>query len=70
MKAFGSRTSRPEWSTCRNIFGKIIWLLCIARNAVVVIIGTLIAYILYTDGVEPFKLTGDYKSDNFKFEVS
>ncbi|KAF2887549.1 hypothetical protein ILUMI_18624 [Ignelater luminosus] len=59
MKVFGSRTSNPEWSTVRNIFGKIIWLLCIARNAVVVVIGTVIAYILYTDGVEPFKLTGE-----------
>ncbi|KAB0793487.1 hypothetical protein PPYR_13107 [Photinus pyralis] len=56
---YGNRNSRPEFSTTRNILGKVLWLCSIARNAVVVIIGTLIAWILYTNGIKPFKLTGN-----------
>lgn len=56
---YGSRNNRPELSTTRNILGKVLWLCSIARNAVVVIIGTLIAWILYTNGIKPFKLTGN-----------
>lgn len=58
MRVFGSRNHRPEWSSVRNFFGKFVWLLSIARNAVVVIIGTLLAWILYTNGKSPFQLTG------------
>ncbi|XP_031771541.1 sodium-independent sulfate anion transporter-like isoform X4 [Apis florea] len=37
---------------------KIAWAIILARNALVVIIGTVIAYIFYTNNEEPFKLTG------------
>lgn len=37
---------------------KITWAITLARNALVVIIGTVIAYIFYTNNKEPFKLTG------------
>lgn len=35
-----------------------LWLLNVARNAVVVIFGTLLAYVLYLNGFTPFQLTG------------
>lgn len=59
MNVFGSRNGRAEWSPSRNVFGKIIWLMSIARNAIVVIIGTLIAWILYQHDIKPFVLTGN-----------
>ncbi|XP_020708385.2 sodium-independent sulfate anion transporter-like isoform X4 [Athalia rosae] len=37
---------------------KIIWVLSLARNAVVVILATVLAYIFYINGIEAFKLTG------------
>ncbi|XP_031353795.1 sodium-independent sulfate anion transporter-like [Photinus pyralis] len=59
---YGGRHNRPELSTTKNILRKVLWLCSIARNSVVVIIGTLIAWILYTNGMKPFKLTD--KIDN------
>lgn len=41
-----------------SIFEKIGWLLGLSRNALVVIIGTVMAYIFYTNNLEPFTLTG------------
>ncbi|XP_043268446.1 sodium-independent sulfate anion transporter-like isoform X2 [Venturia canescens] len=37
---------------------KIGWIVTLARNAIVVITGAIIAYIFYVNGMEPFKLTG------------
>ncbi|XP_053982648.1 sodium-independent sulfate anion transporter-like [Hylaeus volcanicus] len=37
---------------------KIAWAVTLARNALVVIVGTTIAYIFYANGQEPFRLTG------------
>ncbi|XP_025270448.1 sodium-independent sulfate anion transporter isoform X1 [Camponotus floridanus] len=39
-------------------FQKIGWLLALSRNALVVIIGTVMAYIFYINNQNPFKLTG------------
>lgn len=39
-------------------FQKIGWLLALSRNALVVIIGTVMAYIFYINKQNPFKLTG------------
>lgn len=36
-----------------------MWLISLARNAIVVVVGTLIAYILYSHGIKPFQITGD-----------
>ncbi|XP_011881298.1 PREDICTED: sodium-independent sulfate anion transporter-like [Vollenhovia emeryi] len=41
-----------------TILHKIGWLIGLSRNALVVIAGTVMAYIFYTKGLEPFKLTG------------
>ncbi|KAF5289752.1 hypothetical protein FQA39_LY03669 [Lamprigera yunnana] len=59
LGGFGSRNSRPEWSFFRNAFSKIIWLVSIARNAVVVIMGTVLAWALCEYGEKPFALTGN-----------
>ncbi|KAL6261210.1 hypothetical protein P5V15_008735 [Pogonomyrmex californicus] len=40
-----------------TIFQKIGWLLALSRNALVVVIGTIMAYIFYINGQNPFKLT-------------
>lgn len=57
MKRFGSARNNPEWSTSRNVIAKIIWLLSLARNALIVVFGTALAYILYINHMNPFKLT-------------
>ncbi|XP_036149375.1 sodium-independent sulfate anion transporter-like isoform X2 [Monomorium pharaonis] len=41
-----------------TILQKIGWLLGLSRNALVVISGTIMAYIFYINGQNPFKLTG------------
>lgn len=58
MRKYGTRDSRPEWSSTRNNFGRAVWLVSLARNAIVVLIGTTLAWILYLNGSTPFKLTG------------
>ncbi|XP_044272554.1 sodium-independent sulfate anion transporter-like isoform X2 [Tribolium madens] len=56
IRVFGSLHHRPDWSPRRNFLGKLIFLLSLARNALIVIIGTLISYYLYDQ--KPFKITG------------
>ncbi|XP_029178689.1 sodium-independent sulfate anion transporter-like [Nylanderia fulva] len=41
-----------------NILQKMGWLLALSRNALVVIIGTVMAYIFYINKQNPFQLTG------------
>lgn len=41
-----------------DIKAKISWYTGVARNALVVVIGTVIAYSFSRYGVQPFKLTG------------
>ncbi|XP_012230945.1 sodium-independent sulfate anion transporter-like [Linepithema humile] len=41
-----------------TIFQKIGWFLALSRNALVVIAGTIMAYIFYIYNLNPFKLTG------------
>ncbi|XP_017787416.1 PREDICTED: sodium-independent sulfate anion transporter-like [Habropoda laboriosa] len=51
---------------CKNLPGrrsgtwpqKIAWIVALARNALVVIVGTAMTYIFYVNGQEPFQLTG------------
>ncbi|XP_077294355.1 sodium-independent sulfate anion transporter-like isoform X2 [Arctopsyche grandis] len=59
LKDWSSRTSRPEFSTCKNLIYKFNWFISLARNAIVVILGCLLAWILKNNGYEPFHLTGD-----------
>lgn len=42
-----------------NKLQKFMWLICLARNAVVVITGMVLAYCLSLYGQEPFKITGN-----------
>ncbi|XP_032676885.1 sodium-independent sulfate anion transporter-like isoform X2 [Odontomachus brunneus] len=38
---------------------KFMWLVCIARNAIVVMVGILIAYVLFSHDIKPFQITGN-----------
>ncbi|XP_043502293.1 sodium-independent sulfate anion transporter-like [Polistes fuscatus] len=39
-------------------FEKMMWLACLARNAVVVVMGTVLAFVLSLYDLKPFKITG------------
>ncbi|XP_029172772.1 sodium-independent sulfate anion transporter-like isoform X2 [Nylanderia fulva] len=47
----GKKSGRP--------FEKFMWLLSLARNAIVVMIGTIIAYVLFSYDIKPFQITGN-----------
>lgn len=49
---------KPEWSARRNALGRFYFILSLARNALVVVIGTVMAYIFSINGHQPFILTG------------
>jgi hypothetical protein len=57
IRVFGSLQHRADWSTKRNVLGKFIFLLSLARNALIVVIGTLISY--YLRDKSPFQITGN-----------
>jgi sodium-independent sulfate anion transporter 11 len=57
IRVFGSLQHRADWSTKRNVLGKFIFLLSLARNALIVVIGTLISYYLRDES--PFQITGN-----------
>lgn len=60
FKRFGSLKYRPELSTGRNIFSITSFMLFLSRNALIVIIGTVLAYLLEeSDGQYPFRITGN-----------
>ncbi|KAJ8967603.1 hypothetical protein NQ314_002721 [Rhamnusium bicolor] len=59
IRRFGTLMYRPEWSKRRNIIGIFIFMFSLARNAIAVIIGTVIAYSFYLQDYEPFILTGN-----------
>lgn len=59
IRVFGTLAYRPEWSRNRNIIGRLIFMLSLARNALAVLIGALLAYILHVNGLTPFKITGE-----------
>ncbi|XP_020291043.1 sodium-independent sulfate anion transporter-like isoform X1 [Pseudomyrmex gracilis] len=40
-------------------FERLMWVISLARNAIVVMIGILIAYVLYDHGIQPFQITGN-----------
>jgi len=56
IKVFKEKTARYNLP---RLVKKSIWLLCVARNAVVVIVGSVIAYVYYQYGEFPFQLTGE-----------
>nr|CAD7431312.1 unnamed protein product [Timema monikensis] len=43
----------------KRFVGKCLWLVSIARNALIVVIGAVIAYICQVNGSHPFRLTGE-----------
>ncbi|XP_034243364.1 sodium-independent sulfate anion transporter-like isoform X2 [Thrips palmi] len=45
-------------STFRRVWGNTLWLLSLARNAIVVFFGVGLAYVLFLNGHSPFTLTG------------
>nr|XP_022916684.1 sodium-independent sulfate anion transporter isoform X2 [Onthophagus taurus] len=69
LKRFGGLKYNPIWSRSRNFFGRISWVLSIARNALVVVVTTLLAYVLMLNDKQPFTLTGTLAEGlpNFKF---
>ncbi|OAD61937.1 Sodium-independent sulfate anion transporter [Eufriesea mexicana] len=42
-----------------TLFQKFMWVTSLARNAVVVIVGVILSYSLFSYGIKPFKITGD-----------
>lgn len=60
FKRFGSLKFNPNWSFWRNFVGRISWVLSVGRNALVVVVATILCYILYINGNQPFKLVGKY----------
>ncbi|KAJ8959231.1 hypothetical protein NQ318_022494 [Aromia moschata] len=59
MRRFGTLQFRAEWTRRRNILGVFIFMFSLARNAIAVIVGTILAYLFYVRGYEPFRLTGN-----------
>ncbi|XP_054284812.1 sodium-independent sulfate anion transporter-like isoform X2 [Macrosteles quadrilineatus] len=59
IKCFKERTARFDWPAALK---RSIWLLNVGRNAVVVIAGSLLAFIFYQNSFYPFQLTGDVAS--------
>ncbi|XP_017785063.1 PREDICTED: sodium-independent sulfate anion transporter-like isoform X2 [Nicrophorus vespilloides] len=55
-------------SRIRKYFGKCMWFLSLARNALIVIITTVIAYYLEEEGRNPFTLIGEIGSGLPNFE--
>lgn len=49
----------PPVSVLRKIVGNTLWMISLARNAIVVFFGIALAYIFYVNGHEPFTLTGN-----------
>ncbi|XP_048516226.1 sodium-independent sulfate anion transporter-like isoform X1 [Athalia rosae] len=41
-----------------SMMQKMMWMICLGRNAIVVIFGTALAYAFSANGLEPFRLTG------------
>lgn len=69
LKKFGSMKNKSEWSTKRNILGRILMYLSLASNAIAVAVGTLIAYLLEKNGSTPFLLTGEVGEGIPPFEL-
>ncbi|XP_076169730.1 sodium-independent sulfate anion transporter isoform X2 [Ptiloglossa arizonensis] len=44
---------------CGTAFQKFLWVVSLARNAVVVIVGIILSYSLFSYGIKPFKITGN-----------
>ncbi|EZA56466.1 Sodium-independent sulfate anion transporter [Ooceraea biroi] len=42
-----------------TLFEKFMWVISLARNAIVVILGILITYLLFSHGIEPFQIMGN-----------
>ncbi|XP_018563079.1 sodium-independent sulfate anion transporter-like isoform X3 [Anoplophora glabripennis] len=59
IRRYGTLKIRPEWSRNRNILGIFLFMFSLARNAIAVIVGTLLAYNYYEDDNTPFRLTGN-----------
>lgn len=53
-------TQDPPVSMSRKVIGNTLWMISLARNAVVVFFGIALAYIFYVNGHNPFSLTGKY----------
>ncbi|KAJ8959233.1 hypothetical protein NQ318_022496 [Aromia moschata] len=65
VKEFGKRhatlTYRKDWSKRKNDVGRAIYIFYLARNAIVVVISSFIAYLFERKGYTPFVLTGSVK---------
>ncbi|KAJ8978076.1 hypothetical protein NQ317_000634 [Molorchus minor] len=66
---YGTLMFRPDWSRRRNILGVFIFMFSLARNAIAVIVGTVMAYIFYQNGYEPFKMTGNVEAGLPEFKL-
>ncbi|XP_044252720.1 sodium-independent sulfate anion transporter-like [Tribolium madens] len=60
VQKFGTLKYKSEWSKNRNVLGIVIFMVSLARNAIIVIIGTVISYNFGQN--PPFKITGEVKA--------
>ncbi|EFA07912.1 Sodium-independent sulfate anion transporter-like Protein [Tribolium castaneum] len=60
IQKFGTLKYRSDWSKSRNILGIATFMVSLARNAIIVIIGTVISYNFGKN--PPFKTTGEVKA--------
>ncbi|CAG2066181.1 unnamed protein product, partial [Timema podura] len=63
MKDFSTGRNNTQLSPGLRLFRTFVWLLSLARNALVIIIGIVLAYTLSDENGEnaPFRLTGDVR---------
>nr|CAD7443752.1 unnamed protein product [Timema bartmani] len=59
LKNLDLRKDSREIGMFKRVVGKCLWLVSVARNALIVVIGAVIAYICQVNGGHPFRLTGE-----------
>lgn len=56
LRRLGSMKTNPNLTPAQNRYKKAIWMISLARNALIVVVGTALAYILKENGETPFTL--------------
>ena len=65
-----SKTTEKKKSTCRTYCLNGVWFVCVAKSALVCIIGTIVAYVFYTYGyTDSFTLAGNLQKGLPSFQV-
>ncbi|CAH0563573.1 unnamed protein product, partial [Brassicogethes aeneus] len=70
IRVFGTLNNRSDWSRRRNVIGKIIFMVSLARNAMAVVIGIVLAYYLNDNLTYPFAITGHVQKGLPPFQLA